>query len=428
MPTVSRGLPAQPHLDVPKREARELLAQWRARQSEALDRIRQRHPKFAAANEAAFASAKPRLADAQLVIAREYTYSTWADLKQRIASNPFSHQLEVAIHRDDRAQVQQILRDHPHLLHLHVNGANWGPPMSYAANLGRLEMIREIADLGARDFQHAFDRALLQGKIETARWLHGRGAKLEPGIIMGACETLNPDGLRFLVELGAPFTNDRGDRLAPLALVLGTYCRNSARKHAVLDIFAQQGYVLPDTPIMALHRGQIDRLAAHLARDPALLARRFAATEIYPPELGCAQDRDGGMHWTPIAGGTLLHLAIDFHEHEIFEWLVARGADVNARAAVDAEGFGGHTPLFNCVVCGLTRDPTMTRALLDRGASPALRANVRKFLDWCEQPRWHEARDVTAREWGETFPERGWVNTEAMQLLGAPSPPAPPIA
>ena len=30
------------------------------------------------------------------------------------------------------------------------------------------------------------------------------------------------------------------------------------------------------------------------------------------------------MHWTPIDGTTLLHLAIDFEEREIFEWLLAR--------------------------------------------------------------------------------------------------------
>ena len=58
------------------------------------------------------------------------------------------------------------------------------------------------------------------------------------------------------------------------------------------------------------------------------------------------------MHWTPIDGTTLLHLAIDFREREIFDWLLAHGADVNARAAIDRDGFGGHTPLFNAVVCG----------------------------------------------------------------------------
>lgn len=417
MSTVSRSLPARPHLDVPKREARALLAQWRDRQPDAFERIRGRHPKFAGADDNAIATATFRLSDAQLVIAREYTYPTWADLKRRIESNFFSHQLEVAIHRDHCAQVVQLLRDHPHLLHLHVRGGNWGPPMSYAANLGRLEIIKAVAELGARDFQHAFDRALLQGQIETARWLHARGATLAPGIIMGACETLNPDGLRFLAELGAPFTDQHGSRLPPLALALETYCRGSARKHAVLDIFAAQGYALPDTPMIAFHRGQLDRLAAHLARDPGLLERRFSLAEIYPAEFGCPNDGRSGMHWTPIGGTTLLHLAVDFREQEIFDWLLARGADVNARATIDAEGFGGHTPLFNCVVCGVNGDATMTRTLLERGASPSLRANLRKFLDWCEVPRWHEARNVTPVEWARDFPERGWVNTAAVQLL-----------
>jgi len=417
MPTVSRGLPKRPHLDIPKRQARELLAQWRARQPDALDRIRSRHPKFHEANDATIAAAVFRLSDAQLVIAREYTYATWADLKRRIELNPFSLRIEVAIRQDDCAQVVSLLRQHPHLLHLPVRGGNWGPPMSYAANLGRLEIIQAVAALGARDVQHAFDRAVLQGQIESARWLHAHGAVLAPGIVMGACETLNPEGLRFLAELGAPFTDHRGDRLAPLASVLGTYSRAPARKHAVLKILADQGYVLPDTPIMAFHRGQLDRLALHLSHDESLIGRRFSLREIYPPELGCPDDDRPGMHGTPIGGTTLLHLAIDFDEMEIFDWLLARGADTNARALVDAEGFGGHTPLFNCLVNGHQRDAAMARALLGHGADPSIRASVRKFLDWCEQPGWHAARDVTAVEWAEGFPDAGWVNQEVLRLL-----------
>ena len=71
--------------------------------------------------------------------------------------------------------------------------------------------------------------------------------------------------------------------------------------------------------------------------------------------------QDGlGLHWTPIDGATLLHLAVDFHEREMFDWLLAHGADVNARAAVDPDGFGGHTPLFNAVVCGAWHRATMS--------------------------------------------------------------------
>jgi hypothetical protein len=417
MATVSRRLPQQPHLDVPKREARALLKEWRARNPEALERITRRHPRFREADHAAIGTGKFLLNDAQLVVAREYGFSNWAELKERINGNTVAGLLQEAIHKDDGDTVVRLLRAHPNLLDVPLWSGNWGPPMSHAANLGRLEIIQAVASLGARDYQHAFDRALLQGKLDCARWLHEHGAELLPGIVMGACETLNPAGLGFLADLGAPFTDTKGDRLAPLALALETYGRNPAGKHAVLEIFVRQGYTWPDTPIMAFHRGDAAGLKDFLHRDPSLIERRFSCLEIYPPELGCSKDGRSGMHWTPIDGTTLLHLAIDFDETDIFELLLEHGANVNALAKVDAEGFGGHTPLFNAVVSHGKQQAVMARRLLEGGASTTLRASLRKFLDWCETPRWHEARSVTPAEWGRTFPDKGWVNAEALRLV-----------
>ena len=423
MAHVKRRLPARPHLDVPKLQARELLAQWRAKASDAFDRIRAAHPGYRAADAAAVSAARFRLADAQLVIAREYSFASWAELKLRITANAVSLALEQAVRGGDRDEIVQLLHDHPQLLHVPVRSANWGPPMSFAANLGRLDVVQAIAALGARDHQHAFDRALLRGNIDCARWLYEHGATVSPDSLLGPCETLDPDGLRLLVELGAPFTDRHGNRLAPLAMVLQTYSRDPMRKREVMEILVGQGYELPDTPIMALHRGRVDLLDAQLRRDPRLIDRRFSYRELYPPELGCADDGRSGMHGTPLDGTTLLHLAIDFDEQAIFDLLLERGAGVDARASVDRDGFGGHTPLFHCVVSaaylgGLQRDAAMARALVERGASLAARASLRKFLDWREQPGWHEARDVTAVEWGRGFPEPSWVNANALRLAG----------
>jgi hypothetical protein len=421
MPTVSRGLPKQPHIEIPKRQARELLTLFRAGDPEALERVRQRHPKI---KKAKFEQSTPRgassdfkVADAQLVIAREYGYRSWSQLKERITANTVTGLLLKAIDDGDRDAVVRLLRANPNMLHVPLWSGNWGPPMSHAANLGKLEIIEAVSALGARDHQHAFDRALLQGKLECARWLYEHGARLTPGIVMGACECLNPAGLGFLAELGAPFTDAKGDRLAPLALVLETYGRNPKGKHAVLEIFGRQGYVLPDTPILAVHRGDAERLKEFLRRDPGLVKRRFSLVEIYPPELGCAKDGRSGMHWTPIGGTTLLHVAIDFDEEEIFELLLAEGADVNARAAVDADGFGGHTPIFNAVVSHGRQQGSMARRLVEKGANVDVRVSLRKFLDWCDTPRWHEARNATATEWAATFPEKGWVNKEAAESV-----------
>src|SRR5687768_1585654 len=129
MATVSRGLPKQPHLDVPKREARELLADWRDKRPEALERIRHRHPKYQKLDDRATAAAIFKLADAQLVIAREYGYSSWPELKRRIDSNQAVADLLRAIHDNDREATVRILRANPELLHVPLWSGNWGPPM-----------------------------------------------------------------------------------------------------------------------------------------------------------------------------------------------------------------------------------------------------------------------------------------------------------
>src|SRR5213596_2589584 len=146
MATVSRGLPEKPRIDVPKREARTLLKEWRAGLPEALERIGRRHPRFQKTDPAAISTGKFLLNDAQLVIAREYGFSNWAQLKERINANTAAALLQDAIHKDDRESVVRLLRAHPDLLHIPLWSGNWGPPMSHAANLGRLEIIKTVTE------------------------------------------------------------------------------------------------------------------------------------------------------------------------------------------------------------------------------------------------------------------------------------------
>lgn len=335
-----------------------------------------------------------------------------------------------AIQRDDGDAVAALIERHPFLLHESARGVedNWGPPMSYAANLGRLEIVERLHGMGARDLQHAFDRACLQGRIATARRLHDLGARPERDAVMGPAETQSGAGMELLLELGAEISDAEGDRLAPVALLLQTYCRNPEGKHRCLELFAEHGTELPDTPPMAVHRGRIDLLEEHLRRDPGLLSRTFSHQEIYPPELGCHEDESLALHGTPLAGGTLLHLCVDNDEMEIARWLLERGADPDAPAAVDDDGFCGHTPLFGCVVSqtwrvGLRRDDAFARLLLDRsdgpggGADPNARASLRKRLRFVADETEHEYRDVTPLAWGERFHDPSWVNRPAMALI-----------
>lgn len=421
MSTVSRGLPANPHLDVPKKQSRELLKLCKESSIDALNRIRQRHPKFRHTENGPLVKIV-KLSDTQLVIAREYGFSSWTQLKERITGNTAAQLIDRAIRANDATAVTQLLVAYPNLLHVPVISGNWGPPMSHAANLNRLEMVKIIAALGAKDFQHAFGRALLHGDIEIAKWLLEQGASFQPGIIMGSCETLNLNGFAFLDDEGAPFTDGEGNSQAPFAMILETYSRHPKGKHEILKRFKARGYEWPDTAMMAFHCGDLELLKRHFQTDSDLLHKRFSYREIYPPALGCADDGRSGLHGTPIDGTTLLHLAIDFDEREIFDWLIQQGADVNASAVIDKEGFGGHTPLFNAIVSdayvnGLQRDAYMGRRLLELGADINVRVNLRKFLDWRDEPGWHIKHHITPLEWAADFPERGWVNKEIVAMI-----------
>jgi len=411
-----RHFPVRPNLDQLRHQAKDLLHAIRSGESEALAELHKHRPRE-------IDPATIKLADAQLVLARSYGLSSWPRLVTAC-------RMTDAIWRGDVDSVRKLVLKDPRLLHQAARGlpdSNWGPPLSYAANVGQDQIIQMLRELGASDVQHAFDRACLQGQIETARGLLAMGADVTPGCVMGPCETLNDRGLELLLGLGAELADAEGNRMAPVALLLQTYCRYPAGKHRCLELAARQGVAMPDTPVMAVHRGRIDLLEEHLRRDPRLIGRTFTHEKIYPPELGCSEDHSLGLHGTPLAGTTLLHICIDFDEMEIGGWLIDHGADVNAKAEVDADGFGGHTPLFNCVVsqaylCGRQRDAAFARILLDQDADPNPRASLRKQLRFVADQSMHEYRDVTPLAWGKRFhgpgsPGHTWVSKPAMQLI-----------
>ena len=308
--------------------------------------------------------------------------------------------------------------------------------MSYAANLGRNEIIKALHKLGATDFESALDRATLQSQIDTARMLHEMmGAPLPPADALdGPAYTLSASGTALMLEFGSHVSDENGRRLAPVYVVLESDSRKPADKHQILEMYVQHGLELPDTPTMALHRGRIDLLEEHLRRDPQLLERTFIHEEIYPPELGC-HDEVLATQGTPLAGTTLLHMCVDYDELEIARWLLERGMNVDARAAVDADGFGGHTALFATVVSqpnywmNHLRKPQVapfTELLLDPrwngGANPNARASLRKRLHPGYVPErgdglMHEYRDVAPLSWGARFHSKIFVSEPAMRLI-----------
>lgn len=414
-----RRLPVRPDADHLRRQAKELLQSIRAGDATAIAELEARHPTPPTVDAV-------RLADAQLVLARSYQASSWPRLMQGV-------QLADAIWRDDFDALADLVTANPSLVHepVLIRESNWGPPMSYAANLGRDRIIRFLFERGAKDLEHAAGRAALQGQVGTARMVYELAGSppVSEEALGGPAYTLNVAGTALMLSLGAAVVNQAGDCIAPVCVVLETDSRNPEAKHAILELYAARGLVYPDTPVMALHRGRVDLLEAHLSRDPLLLSRTFTHREIYPAKMGCREPIDATTG-TPPGGSTLLHLCVEYDEYDIAEWCIAHGADVNVRSAVGPSGFGGHTPLFNTVVSQPNfwmnygkRGPftaRFTELLLSHGADPNVRASLWKRLHpgHGDSTR-HDYRDVTPLSWGRQFHAPIFVSEPALQLIDA---------
>ena len=417
-----RRLPVRPDLEQLQRQAKELLRAIYGGDTTAIAELREHHPE-------SIDPASAKLADAQLVLARSYTAPSWTRLVHAV-------RLADAIWRDDEETVRALISSNPTLIHDDVlirRDSGWGPPMTYAANLGRDRIIRLLYQRGAKDVESAVGRAALQSRPGTVRmlWeLAGRPAPETQGWgFAGPAYTLSVEGTAVLFALGARVDGPHGVDANAIEHLLGTDSRNPPAKHRILEMWIEHGFDPPDTPVMALHRGRLDLLGAHLARDPDLLTRTFDVTEIFPLAPACSREPYTAQG-TPLHGTTLLHIAAYFDEIEIAEWLLDRGMNPDVRAAVDAEGFGGYTALYSTVVSqhnfwvnyrkGQPDDAQFTRLLLDRGADVHVRASLRAGL---EQGHGggpvRQYRDMTPLEWGRQFHARIFVSRESLRLIEA---------
>lgn len=414
-----RRLPVRPDLEQLHRRAKQFLRALRKGDARAADEFREHHPDSKAPSDA-------NLADAQLALARSYQASSWTRLVHAV-------QLAGAIGRDDLDTVRALITGNPSLLHEPVlirAESNWGPPMSYAANLGRDRIVRFLHGQGAKDAEHAAGRAALAGHADTVRMIYelmGR-PPLDRWTLAGPAYTLSVEGTAVLLTLGARIVRPDGSvDHNSVEHLLGTDSRNPPAKHRILEMWIAHGFDPPDTPVMALHRGRLDLLEQHLARDPDLLTRTFDIKDIYPLAPACSSEPYTAQG-TPVHGTTLLHIAAYFDELETGTWLLDRGMDPDALAAIDGDGFGGHTALFSTVVSqhnfwvnygkGQPDEARFTRLLLDRGANPNIRASLRQRL---EQGHGggpiREYRDVTPIGWGEQFQAKIFVSRESLRLI-----------
>lgn len=409
----ARQLPAKPDLRQLKHQAKDLLRAFQRGDASAIADFASYHPQRVDPPSA-------QLSDAQLVLARSYNAISWPRLVAAC-------ELIDAAARADFETLRALASKHPDVLIDGKDRAGWSEPMAAVANVALRRVIETLQAHGARSVSAATAQPALHKYLDTLGVLARMGGRPPRGVVGGSVELLQGEDFAFMVgigvEIGAPGepSDPEGERdwRGLSAMALETYTRNPAGKHRILNVMADKGVPLPDSPAMAVHRGRMDLLERHLERDANVLHHPLSIDDIYPLALGCHEDRDLALHGAPLDGATLLHMAVEYEDVDVARWLIEHGADVNARGVVDASGFGGHTPLFNCVVTynAGRRDDPLARLLLDRGADPNARASIRKRLAFAADKRVHEYRDVTPLGWGRAFHDQSYVSQATMRVL-----------
>jgi ankyrin repeat protein len=172
-------LPPNPNLDMQRKLAKALAREYWRGKSEAIERVRALHPR----------PPRPQdfcLSDAQLVIAREYGFAGWPQLKRKIEALTKSpaELFKAAVEAGDVGEVRQLLQDHPDLVAM-INAPMFafGSQAVHVArtNLELLDLLlAHGADLNARtDWEKGGFGVLEQVRPDEAVPLIVRGARID---------------------------------------------------------------------------------------------------------------------------------------------------------------------------------------------------------------------------------------------------------
>lgn len=220
---MSQPLPARPDLKQLRKQAKDLLKSHKSGNPEAFTRFREHHPDFRHAPDPKIQSAPVSLADAQLVLAREYGFASWTKLKEHVESilletvSPLEL-FKQAFHADDASLFARLLERYP-AFKAQLNapiGPFDSPPITHAKSREMLDvMLAAGTDINARSRWWAGGFGLLHNAPpEVAAYALQRGAVVD---VHAAARLGLMDKLRELVSADPKQVHARGgDGQTPL--------------------------------------------------------------------------------------------------------------------------------------------------------------------------------------------------------------------
>jgi len=166
------------------------------------------------------------------------------------------------------------------------------------------------------------------------------------------------------------------DGKRPVELLIEMYSRSSKFADC-LRVLLEHGGAVGDPLLEAILLDDDDGLRKLLAQSSDNLSRKLSPL--------CA--------YTSCRGVTPLHICAEFNSVRCLRLLIESGADVNARADIDQEGIGGHTPIFHTVNSNSNYCRPAMEILTEAGADLAIQVPM---VLWGESMTWETiVYDVT---------------------------------
>jgi ankyrin repeat protein len=327
-------LPQHPNLEHLKKQAKLLLHEFKQRKPTAVERF-----------NSLPGNIRPKLSEAQHLIAREYGFGSWAKLKEHVESlvtkpvDPIAL-AKNAFHEDDATEMRKLLEQFPELkakINEPVSHFD-SPPIIHVRSRAMLDVMLEAgADINAKSKWWAGGFDLLdQANPELAAYAVERGARLT---VHSASRLGMLEELRELVEANPELVHARGgDGQTPLhfasTIEIAEFLLNRGAEIDARDVDHESTpaqYMVKSRPavcrfliqrgchtdiLMAAALGDPDLVRKHLDADPECI--RMRVSDEYFPMI------------SPKNGGTIYQWELG--------WYVS--------AAQVAKSFG-HTEVFN---------------------------------------------------------------------------------
>ena len=149
--------------------------------------------------------------------------------------------------------------------------------------------------------------------------------------LIGEIEIHSVEGIKECFEHGVN-PNDHFNNEPLIYELTSEYLRSSRFKNCV-KVFLDHGLIFDDKLLLAVLLDDAQSLEDQLKTNPGAIDKRYT--------LRCA--------FTPLHEATLLHICAEFNHLSCARVLINQGAEINARAGIDENGFGGQSPVFHTV-------------------------------------------------------------------------------